>query len=98
MASVLNEEDLYYHCDAEDAKEEGVVEEISEYVELGLVDLAAVDLIKDLHEDERVEDHRIVKPVVCCPGLIRPPELDPKEPTTTEQKYREHDHLECALP
>jgi len=63
-ASVLDHTYLDANCGKDDTDEEEVVEESSEYVVLELADLAGVDLVEDLHEDERVEDQSEVSQLI----------------------------------
>lgn len=58
--SVLHEEVLDYACAQDDAYEEEVVEETLKDVVLLGSQLSGIDLVKDLHEDESVEDKGVV--------------------------------------
>lgn len=58
----LEEEDRHY-----DAEEEIVVEEVLENVQLFLLDLARIEEVEDLQEDENVEEDGEVLPVVLVP-------------------------------
>ena len=58
--TVLHEEVLHDHGAHKDQKEEGVVEEAAEDVELLNPELASVDLVEDLHAYKGLEDDRVV--------------------------------------
>ena len=59
-ATVLHEEVLHDHGAHKDQKEEGVVEEAAEDVELLNTELASVDLVEDLHAHKSLEDDGVV--------------------------------------
>jgi hypothetical protein len=59
-ATVLHKEVLHDHGTHKDQKEEGVVEEAAEDVELLNTELASVDLVEDLHAHKGLEDDRVV--------------------------------------
>jgi hypothetical protein len=58
--SVLHEEVLHDHGAHKDQKEEGIVEEAAEDVELLNSELASVDLVENLHAYKGLEDDRVV--------------------------------------
>jgi len=58
--TVLHEEILHDHGSHKDQKEEGVVEEAAEDVELLNTELASIDLVEDLHAHKGLEDDRVV--------------------------------------
>ena len=58
--TILHEEVLHDHGAYKDEKEEGVVEEAAEDVELLNTELASVDLVEDLHANKGLEDDRVV--------------------------------------
>jgi hypothetical protein len=58
--TVLHEEVLHNHGAHKDQKEEGVVEEAAEDVELLNTELASVDLVENLHANKGLEDDRVV--------------------------------------
>jgi len=47
---------LNYECECQDEYEEGVIEEVGKHVELSFLNLAAVNLVKYLHEDKRIKE------------------------------------------
>lgn len=61
-------------------------------------DLAAVDLVEDLHEDERIENHRVVEAILKSPKLIWSSELRSEYPGTAEEQDAEDKDLEKGLP
>ena len=78
--------------------EHRVVEKVSEYIKVVLIDLSAVNLVEDLHEDECIKNHCIVKAVVNCPQFIGASELNSEDKTPSEKKHRQNYYLEETLP
>ena len=61
-------------------------------------DLAAVDLIEDLHEDEGIEDHCVVEAILKSPKLVWSSELRSEYPGTAKEQDAEDKDLEKGLP
>lgn len=57
LACEFNEQYLNCHNNNDNKEENPVYEEISEDVVLGGTNLAAVELVEDVHPDESVKDH-----------------------------------------
>ena len=58
--TVLHEEVLHDHGAHKDQKEEGVVKEAAEDIELLYTELTSVDLVENLHAHKGLEDDRVV--------------------------------------
>ena len=56
----LHKNDLNCKSAQNDQKEQIVVEEAREYVEISLSELTSINFIEDLHEHENVKDNGIV--------------------------------------
>ena len=67
LSSELNAGELDRDGDDEDDKEERIVEEILENVQLSFLEFPGVDFIEDLHQDEGVEEY-----AVMFAGLVVP--------------------------
>ena len=67
LATELDAGDLDNEGDDENDKEERVVEEILEDIDLCFLEFSGVDLVEDLHQDETVEEDAIVLSVFIVP-------------------------------
>lgn len=62
-----------------------------------LVDFPAVNFIKEVHEDEDIEDYGVLETVFLGPWLIWPLDFSVKQVFPLEEKRGENDYLESSL-